>query len=712
MNYPRSSFLAHRTPDGREQTVAEHLRRTAEQAACDASFFGAETLAKLAGLTHDLGKYSLEFQERLQGKAQTVDHSTAGMAECCKQGAISVALAVAGHHAGLPDGGGQGDGPDASTLLGRICRAQMGKLPSYEAWQREISLPKVEDPLPKMEKKEGIFFTRMLFSCLVDGDYTDTAAFMDRVDSHPPADSIEELWLRLQAYIAPWFPPKGKLNTQRCAVLEQCQSQGEACPPGLFTLTVPTGGGKTVSSLAFALAHAKSQGLRRVVYVIPYTSIIEQTAQTFRNILGEENVLEHHSQVETITSSETSTEWDRACETWDKPVIVTTAVQFFESLFSCRPTQCRKLHNLAKSVIIFDEAQMLPLPYLRPCVWAISQLVKGYGASAVLCTATQPALEPLFREFLPGKILTEICPASAIVPDIFRRVTFRREGKLTTPVLSQQLQEHTQALCIVNSRKIAQDVYHSLHGEGNYCLSTLLVPAHRRKLLEEIRRRLREGLHCRVISTSLIEAGVDVDFPTVYRELCGLDSLLQAAGRCNREGKRPFTESVVTLFQSENKVPALFETATDCAKEILDQHEDFSTAQAIHAYFSLLLYRRGTAAQDTQGILSLMEREPFPFRKIAENFHLIDSPTRTIYIPLEAGEALIQRLRMGEKNRQLFRSLGQYGVPVYEPHLQALEMAGALEHLEGNLLVLRDLTLYSEETGLALDVTSGNALFL
>lgn len=290
-----------------------------------------------------------------------------------------------------------------------------------------------------------MFFTRMLFSCLVDADYTDTGAFMDNSPYLPASSSsMEELWRRLETYVSGWFPPKGALNMQRCVILEQCMSAGAQYGPGLFTLTVPTGGGKTVASLSFALAQAKARRMKRIVYVIPYTSIIEQTAQAFREILGDENVLEFHSgvqfdQQEDDASSPEAAPLTRSVETWDVPVIVTTAVQFFESLYACQPSKCRKLHNLAQSVLIFDEAQMLPLPYLRPCVWAIAQLVRHYGASAVLCTATQPALDPIFQEFAPEIPIREICPMAEAHWESFRRVSFQQAGTLSWMDLAARL---------------------------------------------------------------------------------------------------------------------------------------------------------------------------------------------------------------------------------------------------------------------------------
>ncbi len=711
-------YLAHVAEDGREQTVLAHLEGTAALCAAFAAGFDAGEQGRLAGLAHDIGKYSDTFQRRIRGSPEQVDHATAGAFECMKLGQPLAAFAVAGHHGGLPDGGGRGDSSDQGTFFGRMSRAAQGKLVDYSAWSRELSLPSTAVPSSAVDKLAGMFFTRMLFSCLVDADYTDTGEFMEgQTFGIGETASIEELWARLQSYISGWFPPKGELNAKRCAILEQCIRQGQERKPGLYTLTVPTGGGKTVASLAFALAQAKARGMKRVVYVIPYTSIIEQTADTFRTILGPENVLEHHSGIqfdlpEDGVSTPETERLTRAAETWDMPVVVTTAVQFFESLFSNMPSQCRKLHNLAQSVIIFDEAQMLPVPYLRPCVWAIAQLVKDYGASAVLCTATQPALSPLFQEFAPELPMEELCPIKPEEWDAFRRVTFRKVGKLSHEELAMKLQEKGQVLCVVNTRAAAQEIFQRLTGEGNFHLSTLMYPAHRRAVLDEVRRRLREGLPCRVVSTSLIEAGVDVDFPAVYRDEAGLDSILQAAGRCNREGKRPPEDSIVTIFQGEDPPPRLFETSIGAGKIVLDHCQDVSSRAAIHTYFSTLLDLKGAEAQDAHHILPLMESEFFPFRTVAERFHLIESPTTTVYLPLEEGAGLVELLRSGQYSRTLYRRLGQYGVSVYPQHLAALEQAGALEHLEDGSVVLRDIGLYTQTTGLTLEPSGGNALFI
>lgn len=708
-------YYAHIAQDDRKQTVLEHLVGTANLCTAFAAAFDAEEQGQLAGLSHDLGKYSAAFQRRLGGSTEHVDHATAGAAECCKLNQGNAAFAVAGHHGGLPDGGGQGDDSDEPTFCGRMKKAAFGKLEPYDVWQNEIRLPSASQPVFSGQLEE-MFFTRMLYSCLVDADFLDTETFMSgREQERGGGDSIEILEDKLQSYVSNWFPPKTDLNRERCAMLKHCMEQGENRSPGLFTLTIPTGGGKTVASLAFALRHARTHGLRRIIYVVPYTSIIEQNAQVFRDILGEKNVLEHHFGVLYDIKDEARPEnarLARATENWDMPVVVTTAVQFFESLFANRSSRCRKLHNLAKSVIIFDEAQMMPVPYLRPCVFAIAQLVKRYGVSAVLCTATQPALDGVFRQFLPEKTAVELCPTEVFNQQIFRRVTFQREGKLSYQAVAEKINGQKQALCIVNSRKNAQTIYDLLDKEGAFHLSTLMYPAHRKETLEQIRARLKDGLPCRVVSTSLIEAGVDVDFPSVFREEAGLDSILQAAGRCNREGKRSARDSIVTIFQGESPPPTLFEIPVAAWHEVLKHYDQQDSPETIRYYFQELLDLKGLEALDQKNILTMMEREYMPFRKIAERFHLIDSETKTVYISLGEGAKLVERLRSGERSRALFRGLGQYGVSIYPKHFEALELAGDLEILEDGSAVLINLKLYDSARGLSLMADDGKFLMI
>lgn len=710
-------MLAHIAQDGRQQTVEEHLRGTAQRCSAFAQVFGAGPHGFLAGSAHDIGKYSQAFQRRLQGGPK-VDHATAGAVECARIGAAQVACCVMGHHGGLPDLGNlKADRPEDPTFFGRLKKGIGGQIEPYPAWQGKLVAP----PPPNLPGDEALalsFWTRMLYSCLVDADYLDTEAFMTRdTVKRREYDPLPVLFSRLEKHLAKWANPKTELNRYRCGILQACLDSADK-PKGLFTLTVPTGGGKTIASLAFALGHAVAHNMSRIIYVIPYTSIIEQNAAVFRDILGEENVVEHHCGVSYDLEQDASPAAYRqalAAENWDAPVVVTTAVQFFESLYANRSSQCRKLHNLADSVIIFDEAQMLPTAHLRPCVAGIAQLVSRFGASAVLCTATQPVLDDLFLEYGGRLAVEELSPQAEDVYEKFRRVTFCLAGVLDDDTLAQALSQQDQALCIVNSRKAAQELYRRLPAQGSFHLSTLMYPAHRQAVLAEIRERLRSRLPCRVVSTSLIEAGVDISFPAVYREMAGLDSILQAAGRCNREGKASPEESVVTVFSRTQAPPPLFRVNIGATKEALAGGGPLDTPQMIRRYFSTYRSLAGSSL-DKSGVIHALEQGTggcaMPFRTVAQGFHFIDQNTKTLYIPLEEGAQYVEQLVDKEYSKALYRKAGRYAVNIYEEHFQNLLAAGDALPLDGDSGVLCNCTLYSQTMGLSLDTDWGKALFI
>lgn len=710
-------LLAHGATDEHTegQSIEAHLKGTGELAETFAAEFGAAANGKLCGLAHDIGKYSDEFQLRLRG-GKKVDHATAGAIECFKIKAAFEAVCVIGHHSGLPNVGHKdADTTESQTFFGRKLRAEQGGIPDYRKnWNGHIALPQ-DYFRPSGRGFATAFYIRMLYSCLVDADYIDTETFMNGDAGRGNYEPLSALCDKLTAYISKWNNPTREIDILRQKILNSCIEKASA-PRGIFSLTVPTGDGKTVASMAFALNHAAANSMRRIIYVIPYTSIIEQNAEVFRGILGRENVVEHHSQV----SHELSEDADEleyrsalATENWDAPVIVTTAVQFFESLYANRSSKCRKLHNIANSVIIFDEAQMIPSNNLRPCVAAIAELVRAYNATAVLCTATQPAIDEMLLEYSKKESVVELCPDVDGMFEKFRRTSFEKEGRLTTDELVSRLKSQQQVLCIVNTRKFAQEVYEALPSEGRFHLSTLMCPVHRKQKLDEIRERLKSGKTCRVVSTSLIEAGVDVDFPRVFREMAGLDSILQAAGRCNREGKRSAESSIVTVFESENKVNKLIAVNRDAAEETVRDWTQPNTTSTIERYFKA--YRDFLRNDDKSGVITASEKGisgcGLPFEWIAKEFKLIDQNTFTVYISVGEGKELISRLREGERSRELYRKAGMYSVSIYENHFNALINAGAAEPFGEDAAILTDLSLYSDEKGLATDVRDGSALF-
>ena len=701
------------------QTVAQHLTGTAELCREFAAAFGAEADGELAGLSHDIGKCTDAFQDHLLNDGPTVDHATAGAMACAMRGNRYASACVAGHHGGLPDFGNMRTARKADgTFYGRMLKGR------EERYLERCGESGAALPPPTVLATQGLdplqasFWTRMLYSCLVDADFLDTERFMNGERGRGGYDDIPTLLARLQAYIKPWQQPRTELNRLRCEILNTCIEAGSK-PKGVYTLTVPTGGGKTVASLAFALRHAAEHGMQRVIYVIPYTSIIDQNAAVFTEILGTENVLEHHAGAEYATGEgDGPAEYRKAlaAENWDVPVVVTTAVQFFESLYANRSSRCRKLHNIADSVIIFDEAQTLPGDYLAPCVSAIAQLIQHYHSTAVLCTATQPALEPLFRRFAPELHPQEITPDAARLYEVLRRTTLQDLGTLPQEEFAARLARHPQVLCVVNRRKTAQQLYESLPAEGSYCLTTLLCAVDRRRQLDDIRQRLKNGLPCRVVSTSLIEAGVDVDFPIAYREQCGLDSLLQTAGRCNREGRRGAEESIVYRFRlDECSTPQILRQNVS-ALDYTARHQDtLDTPRAIQLYFNELSDLRGPDAVDKHGILDAFLRGirgcQFPFAQVAEEFRLIENAARTVYLPVGEGAALCEQLRSGHVTRTLLRNLGVYSVSCYKDQFDKLDAAGALELRPDGSAILTDTSCYSEKTGLAMDVETGIGLY-
>ena len=721
MDISNDEYLAHISEDkSRTETVMQHMDEVADMAQDFARPFHGEKEASRVGKIHDWGKFSSPFQRRIRGENIQVDHSTAGAKILFGEKDILGAMAVAGHHSGLPDLGNRTDTADDLTLIGRCKR----KLDDLSLFQSEIILPPME--YPEYVRNGGgfaqSFFTRMLFSCLVDADYLCTERFMEsgKVERGRHA-SIPELLALFDTYAEEnWSCSDTLLNTERLKIRRHCEEMA-ASAPGLFRLTIPTGGGKTAASMAFALRHAEKYNKRRIIYVIPYTSIIEQNSEVFAEALGEENVLQHHSNVDFATlETETLAEQKKrlAAENWDATIVMTTAVQFFESLFASKPSRCRKLHNIANSVVIFDEAQMLPVQYLRPCVAAISQLVANYGVTAVMCTATQPALDALFHEFLPDQNAIELCPPN-LNGEVFHRVRYSYDPEIAPEAVLAHIQQEKQALCIVNTRTRAEHWYNQLRGEGNYHLSTRMTPRHRRNILNIVKTRLKAGLPCRMISTSLIEAGVDVDFPVVYREIAGIDSIIQAAGRCNRNGSDPGL-GVVHIFRTGEKAPVLQERNISAGESILNRIGTPDHPQAVEHYFRKIYRMAGNDGMDrTQHNGSIFRALQegiggcrLPIRTVSERFQMISEDTCTIYIPNCENALQLAELRQGRRNRYLLRKLGQDAVSVYRSQYQALDRAGRLETVEPGVAILTDPEQgYSRETGIIVTAIGGDALF-
>jgi len=681
------------------QPLEEHLQGVAEKAREFAAPFGAGEWASTAGLWHDLGKYSNEFQKRLfdangiechlETKPGRVIHSEAGghLAQEIfhpPEFATIFCWLIMGHHAGLADYSSTESGTRALEVKLRNPKRSadiLGRVPSDI---KDQSLPSIPDLLPR--GADLAFFIRMLFSCLVDADYLDTEKFMDQGRAairHHQWPSIADLLSSFERHMRSVCRDAGptEVNGVRAEVLEQCQIAAER-EPGVFSLTVPTGGGKTLSSLAFALRHAAKWGKRRVIYVIPYTSIIEQTAAVFRSISGFESaVLEHHSNVVGDDETKETARSRLAAENWDAPIVVTTSVQFFESLYACKTSRCRKLHNIADSVVIFDEAQCLPPELLRPIVFAIRELNRHYRVTPVLCTATQPVLtqaESFDFRFREGfETVEEIIANPEDLFDRLRRVRLERFENLQ-PVDTETLEgairsENCAVLCIVNRKDDARELAKKFSEKICVHLSTNMCAEHRIGVLKSIRTRLGKEEPLIVISTSLVEAGVDLDFPVVYRALAGLDSIAQAAGRCNREGKPDLGKTVV--FVPENQ-PQYIRSAASLALPFLDPDRLNSVLcpDVFTEYFSSRFFVLGSERLDQKKILEKLSGrvEDFAFRTAADRFRLIDDRgQRPLIVPFGEASRLVGQLNSGNP-RALFRKLQRYTVSIPGRLLQIL----------------------------------------
>lgn len=721
-------YLGHKNmKDNSEQTLKEHLIGVSELAGKFASEFGENEIGKLVGLYHDIGKYSEEFQKYIrQESKKKVDHSSAGAKELFSQKTYETLLAafcIAGHHCGIPNIGNRAvPRLGETTFYSRVKK----EIPKYADYSKEIEEPgnyrsKLIASLNGDSEQifSLMFYTRMVFSCLVDADFLDTENFMSKGKvQRGKFATLSELKVIFDDYIAKNFLSETNprynepINIRRRKILEACIEEGKNAKENLAGLTVPTGGGKTISSMAFALNNAVKSGHRRIIYVIPYSSIIEQNAKVFADIFGRENVVEHYSGAEyDDTESEEGNLKRLATENWDAPIIVTTNVQFFESIFSNRTSKCRKLHNIANSVIIFDEAQMLPEGFLKPCLEAIKQLTRYYNCTSVICTATQPSL----GKFFANQILAEICSKVEDNYNFFRRTTIRiLNEKVSKKELAERLRKNRQVLCVVNKKKTTREIFDVLKDEeNNFYLTTNLCSVHRSQILQQIRGCLEKNQPCRVVSTSLVEAGVDLDFPCVYRETAGLDNIIQAAGRCNREGKFSKAESLVFVFtlsdEGINPTQKLRVNATNLVCE--KYSSDLSSPQAVKYYFDFLHKLDGDKL-DKERILELHRKKSMPFREIAEKFKLIKEDTKSIFIPFDENAKIIeQKLLDGEISRSLLRKANRYMVNVYYDDYGKMLATQKIKMVDESVAVLMDLAIYDAKTGLSQEIEEGTGIF-
>jgi CRISPR-associated endonuclease/helicase Cas3 len=657
-----------------------------------------------------------------------IDHSAAGAIFAVdKNKGIGQILGylISGHHTGLPDWYDE-IGTRGHTLPERLKNSEhlqnalKGNPPESVL---NVAFPSTSPCQQQTGDKEMVhLWIRMLYSCLVDADFLDTERFMNTEQSiHRPSKvDIASLKDRLDRYMSTKeaVALDTPVNHARKEILRVCRDKGISLGQGLFSLTVPTGGGKTLASMAFALEHALKHGKKRIIVAIPYTSIIEQTAAVYREVFGNDAVLEHHSNLD--PKKETS-QSRLAAENWDAPIIVTTNVQLFESLFAAKSSACRKLHNIVNSVVVLDEAQMLPTDYLQPIVSVIKTLAGYFKTSVVLCTATQPVLTgkigtgiDILNGFPEGSV-RELIPDPEKLFTIFQRVRVQILGNADSRKewedVAKQLLAHEQVLCIVNTRKDCR-LLHDLMPPETTHLSALMCAEHRSDIISNVKLKLNDGKPIRVVSTQLLEAGVDIDFPKVYRAFAGLDSIAQAAGRCNREGRLecgdvyvfnpPKPSPAGRLLKAENVAQEMFRIAPELALSLMPG--------AFRDYF--VRYFNGLNGFDTKQIMDLLagpdaQHCKVQFRTAAKRFKLIDDTMQHgVIVKYRNGnadiDALINQLRYGGPNRTLMRQLQRYSVNVYDQDVKQLRKKGLIEEVNG-VWVQTGNSLYHPVFGLNID---------
>lgn len=694
-----SRYWAHSKNDlGERHDLAEHLTRVAALAKEFAEPFGGGELAYWAGLWHDLGKFHPEFQEYLlvcemhPGRRQRgPDHKGAGAVTAARSGPL--AFLVAGHHGGLHS---RGD-------LGARLTEWQSQERVREALERARAVVALEPPAPLQPPSWALsdlrqleLFLRMLFSCLVDADSLDTEAHFrpDQTAVRKDGAKLGALWPTFEAAMA---TIGGRRETAvgrlRDDVYQACLSAG-GLEPGLFRLTVPTGGGKTLAGMAFALRHAAEHGLERVIVAVPYTSITEQTAGVYRDIFGEGAVLEHHSAMEEAPDPDETDggpQWERlAAENWDAPVIVTTTVRLFESLFARKPSDCRRLHRIARSVVILDEAQTLPSRLLAPILDVLGELTAHYGTSVVLCTATQPALDdtPGFRG-LRG--VREIAPEPRRLFAALERVRYEwpKGERWTWSRVAAEMRTAGQALAIVNTKADALALLEAV-GTDALHLSTQLCGAHRRDVLAEVQRRLRAGEPCLLVSTQVVEAGVDLDFPLVLRAMGPLDRLVQAAGRCNREGRMRSLGRVVVFEPADGAMPSGdYTTGAELTAMMMRGGEvDPNDPATFTRYFRRLYDNVELDAERIQEHRALLD-----YPTVAERFRMIDDTGEGVLVEYRRDgndrrvDAVLQQLvETGRITRELRRAAQPFVVQVRPRQLEQFQRQLLLEEVVPGLL--------------------------
>lgn len=707
------------------QSNDEHSMGVAKLASQFAGEFGMSEYGKVLGLLHDKGKETDAFQRYIKSESGydpnikiIGKHHHAYVGGILAQKYYGKAFSnlfvnqIVSHHTGLHDT------DEIKAIVNQDIPSEVNIYHRKE---------KLNRPGLNMQANDFHHLARMLFSCLVDADYLDTEAFMDKESSalRKNKDTLKDLLPLLENKLKDLKSKAdcSEVNIIRNQILQQCIKMADT-PIGFYSLTVPTGGGKTLSSLVWAMKHAIKNGQKRIVIAIPYTSIIVQTASILRSIFGEENVLEHHSCVdpEQIKDERLKEKMKLATENWDYPIIVTTNVQLFESMFCNKPSACRKLHNIVNSVIIQDEVQTLPMDYLQPIVDSLKTYNKLFNVSFLFTTASQPVLSGLIEGCNPKAAFNGIDHITEIIPDDFKlheklrrvKLSINDEGKNYDEV-AEMLSQHKRVLCIVNTRRDAKEIYQRLSQEGvTLHLSKMMCPDHISETIKSIKTALKDDKNeiIRVVSTQLIEAGVDLDFPVVFRQEAGLDSILQAAGRCNREGRCGLSTTYVFSLSKEHSLPKGDIQAANSARLNLGNDHDWFAPETMTSFFKQLYCRKESFDKKDIRHYLYYPTNNLSFQTAAKEFQLIEDDGVNVVVCWKNSIDLVQQLLVNGPSYMLMKKLSKFMVNINRTDFKALVDMGVVSEKKEGLFVVNYKQQYDEHIGLRTDNNWTNEILI
>ena len=745
------------------QTLKEHSQNVANKAS---KFLDGDENAYIAGMYHDTGKASNEFQRKIINNSNdTVDHSTAGMQLLCKHkdnflADSLIGAVIAGHHTGLPDYGTSLDTESDSTICGRLKK----NIPDFSNYKSELNEPNFDDETKSkllsiacakmdecsrknMNSFSLFIYAHMLFSAVTDADFLDTEHFFGKL-REDEFDDIKTISKRIIEEYKSFSKCDTEINKCRTEIANKCFESGKN-KRGLFFFKVPPGAGKTRASLLFASNHVLNNNMDRIIYCIPYTSIIEQNANVFKSIIGDKNVLEHHSAFDIDEHKENISEKQiialkNATENWDCPFIVTTNVQFANSFYSNKSSANRKLHNIRNSVIIFDEIQAIPIEYTKAFMMLLNELIKNYNCSIVLCSATQPPF--LNDKFFSKEIIKSainLCPETENIDKIFKRADVEHIGNIRNDDdFAKMISKHEQCIVICNNKKHVANLYSKVKklsenkNKNIFQLTTLFCPYHRTKIIYQIKKCLRDNEPIILITTKLIEAGVDIDFPIGYKEEDGADSIEQAKGRINRDGKRinyDGTKYIGKLYifkfieNNEYNKPLFPAPKSICScidafniTRNVFKNPDINSDDFISKYYNNIFATKNIDESDVYLLASKSENISlhdgickFNFAEISQKFKYIDAKTNQVIIPLtKECEDIVNKIRLGIILKSDIRKLSKYTVSLYDKDFNEYKSKGLLDEIAENIFVLSDMNQYNEYSGLSINPTFEDAIYL